>query len=243
MMRQLASTRYKKLPFQFEEALLLNDLDKVVKKAWVPHKNIWAYDGDWQSTALYTVDGTSEGLDVSINDHQQVTPAPIIRECPYFEKVIDQFKCAFLSVRLLNLSAGAYIKPHRDDKAGYKDGNFRIHIPISTNDDVHFILDDSRIKMRPGECWYTNVNYLHSVYNKGTTARVHLIIDGVRNDWSDELFFSLAPQESYFTSQEHERSEEVLRRTIEELKRQDTPKARELILAMQPPEKPPSIQR
>jgi Mg/Co/Ni transporter MgtE len=83
--------------------------------------------------------------------------------------------------------------------------------------------------MQPGEAWYTNVNLPHSVENKGQTNRVHLVIDCIRNEWSDELFKSMG----YDFSQEKEIEEsfsksEVLR-IIEELEFQDTAESRRFL--------------
>ena len=124
---------------------------------------------------------------------------------------------------MLKLGVGAEIKPHRDYELGYEDNNFRLHIPITTNSEVSFILDGQRLVMSPGECWYTNVNFVHSVANKGTTDRIHLVIDGERNEWSDALFFSLAPKESFTVVQEENYSAETLKNIIEELKNIDEP--------------------
>ena len=82
--------------------------------------------------------------------------------------------------------------------------------------------------MKPGECWYTNVKYTHSVHNRSQEDRIHLVIDGIRNDWSDELFFSHAPEESFREPERHQSPEE-LKRIIEELKMQNAPAAQILI--------------
>lgn len=112
---------------------------------------------------------------------------------------------------------------------GYEDGNFRLHVPIVTNADVQFILDGDKLVMLPGECWYTNVNYIHSVKNAGDEDRIHLVIDCSRNKWSDQLFFSLAPKSSFKPIPEEKLSQETLTRMIEELKAQDSPAALQLI--------------
>jgi len=138
------------------------------------------------------------------------------------------FKFPILSARILKLEPGAEIKPHKDHELGYEDGNFRLHIPITTNDKVNFTLDNKLLKMLPGECWYTNVNYTHSVSNNGEVNRIHLVIDGKRNDWSDQLFFSLATKES-FSNPKNAYSPETLKRIIEELKLNDSPCSKGLI--------------
>jgi hypothetical protein len=147
----------------------------------------------------------------------KILPTRALASCPYFQEVIDQFKTRILSARLLRLSVGAIILPHRDYRLGYEDGCFRIHIPIITNPDVQFILDGNRLDMQVGECWYTNVNFEHSVRNDGQWDRIHLVLDLERNSWSDELFFSLAPKESFDVDHEVSYSHEEMKSMLAEL--------------------------
>ena len=41
--------------------------------------------------------------------------------------------------------------------------------------------------MRPGETWHVDVRFPHAVENRGATARVHLVMDLVRNEKLDRL--------------------------------------------------------
>ena len=226
-------TKYLKLPFQFDEKMLVADLETITGSQWIPHFNKEGYNGKWNLIALYARGGDSTNIFAMNAGDETILETPIMKECLYFKEVIDHFKCTLLSVRLLRLEVGADIKPHSDYNLGYEDNNFRIHIPIKTNDDVYFILDGNRLIMLPGECWYTNVNYVHSVSNKGKTDRIHLVIDGERNAWSDDLFFSLAPKESFFPVREQIHTAENLKRIIEELKLSDQPAAQQLIVKLQ----------
>lgn len=61
--------------------------------------------------------------------------------------------------------------------------------------------------------------------------RIHLVIDGERNDWSDELFFSLAPKANFRLKEEI--SKEDTLRIIEELRMSNLPAAAELIKKME----------
>ena len=137
---------------------------------------------------------------------------------------MSNFDCPYFATR-----CSAEIKPHRDYALGYEDGNFRLHIPIVTNSKVQFILDGAELTMLPGECWYTNVNYVHSVANLGESDRYHLVIDGERNEWSDELFFSLASEESFQQIPIENASPKRMKQTIEELKRSNNPVVKPLI--------------
>lgn len=54
----------------------------------------------------------------------------------------------------------------------------RIHIPIITNPDCIFTVNEDSINMKEGEIWEMNNGQLkHSVHNNGEEDRVHLIID------------------------------------------------------------------
>jgi quercetin dioxygenase-like cupin family protein len=205
-----------KLPFQFDKEKLENDLVTLLASTWKPHFNDRVYEGEWNSIALYAEDGDQSNVYAS--GTVTIKETSILKDIPYIKEVIDQFKCPLLSVRLLKLEKGAHIKPHRDYNLGYEDGNFRLHIPIATNPDMNFILDGQRIEMKVGECWYTNVNYVHSVSNNGVSDRVHLVIDCARNEWTDNIFFSLAPIDRFLSNIEEEYSLETMKGVINELK-------------------------
>jgi hypothetical protein len=190
-------TKHLKLPLTFDADSLQKDLNKVLGVKWIDHFNVDCYEGKWNSIPLYSLGGAKNNIIALPSTYSEpVEATEFMQDCDYFRSVLAQFKCPLISVRLLNLGPGAYIKPHNDYNLGYEDGCFRLHIPILTNPQVKFILDDILLPMLPGECWYTNVNYIHSVSNEGDNDRIHLVIDGERNDWSDSLFFELALKES-----------------------------------------------
>lgn len=232
-MKEQKITKYLKLPFSFDENKLVHDLSLIFQNKWIPHFNTSGYDGDWKVIPLYAKNGNEEHIFALSTDDSLVVETPILKNCNYFKVVIESFKFPILSARLLKLGVGAEIKPHRDYNLGYEDNCFRLHIPITTNENVSFVLDSDRLIMLPGECWYTNVNYIHSVSNNGESDRVHLVIDGERNTWSDALFFSLAPKESFFPIKEEKYDPETLKRIIEELKHSDLPAAKQLIIKLQ----------
>jgi gentisate 1,2-dioxygenase len=103
-----------------------------------------------------------------------------------------------------------------------------MHIPIVTNPDVEFILDGERIIMNEGECWYIDANFIHSVANKGTEDRIHLVIDGIRNEWTDDLFFKQADK-NRFIKPEKTLSDDEKTQIIAELKRMNTEASQKII--------------
>lgn len=225
-------TTYLQLPFQFIEEKLVKELQLLLASDWVPHFNKEGYTGTWNSIALYAPDGDQKNIWALNGSEANLEATPILKNCDYLKEVISTFKCPLLSVRLLKLSAGAFIKPHRDFELGYEDGCFRLHIPILTHSQVAFTLDQQKLEMKPGECWYTNVNYVHAVSNEGLTDRIHLVIDGQRNEWSDDLFFSLVPRESLLQKEQQVYDADTLKKMILELENHSSEGAQALILEL-----------
>lgn len=222
-------TKYLKLPFQFDTEKLAYDLSLILDGKWMPHFNTSGYTGDWNVISLYAESGDDSNIFAHPTSKSVISETVVLKKCHYFKEVIDSFKFPVLTARILRLGVGAEIKPHRDHELGYEDGNFRVHIPIITNPDVEFILDGTPLTMLAGECWYTNVNYVHSVKNSGALDRMHLVLDFERNKKSDELFFSLASEDSFKPIPKEDDSPEVIKRMIEELKRSNEPIAKQLI--------------
>lgn len=79
-------------------------------------------------------------------------------------------------VILINLPANKNVLEHKDH-GDYLDIVRRFHIPIITNKDVFFKIENEIKNMKAGECWEINNSKLHSVDNKSNEDRVHLLID------------------------------------------------------------------
>jgi quercetin dioxygenase-like cupin family protein len=221
-----------KLPFEFNVSLLQADMQRIQDSAWVAHYNKADYDGAWRSLALFSKDGTSSSIYASMDNNSTLKATEIMDVCLYIPKVLDVFKFEKFAVRLMRLDAGAVIKPHRDNALGYEDGEFRLHIPIVTNPNVNFVLGGERVIMNEGTCWYINANEEHAVTNNGTTDRIHLVIDGKRNEWTDEIFFALAPESSFQKAEKKMslRDQELM---IAELRRMNTSAALSIIEQLQ----------
>lgn len=222
-------TRYIKFPLTFDVSRLQQDVKSIISHDWVEHYNTGGYSGKWNSLALMSPNGLSDAIYAMTDEKLKATE--ILACCPYLNEILDGFLFEKTAVRLLQLEAGAEVKPHTDNELGYEDGCFRLHIPIITNKDVAFILDGERIVMNEGECWYIDANFTHSVANKGTRSRIHLVIDGLRNEWTDEMFYKEAAPEAFIRPPKIWNDEERAR-MIAELEKMDTDVARELLKEM-----------
>ncbi|MGK4568589.1 aspartyl/asparaginyl beta-hydroxylase domain-containing protein [Flavobacterium sp. 3HN19-14] len=217
-----------KFPITFDVSKLQNDLDKIIGGNWIDHYNTFVYSGKWTSIALMSKTGKSDVINAHLEMNEELVPTEILNICSYFQEILDGFLFEKTAVRLLKLDIGAVVNPHKDFCLGYEDGYFRLHIPIITNSEVEFILDDKRIIMNEGECWYIDANFTHSVANRGKQDRIHLVIDGVRNDWSDAMFYKEAARER-FIKQERVIAEPQTEQIIAELLRMNTPAAQNIL--------------
>ena len=218
-------------PLFFDTEKLKKDVQKIINENWTAHYNTKDYTGKWTSIALMSESGKSDQIYASPNATEKLVPTEILNSCTYFKEILDSFLFEKTAVRLLQLAVGAEVKPHSDNCLGYEDGCFRLHIPIITNSEVEFILDGKRLIMNEGECWYIDANFTHSVANRGTEDRIHLVIDGLRNEWTDALFFKQANPEQ-FIKPIPVLSEVQKQQMIAELQRMNTPMANELIKSL-----------
>ncbi len=76
------------------------------------------------------------------------------------------------------LVAGGIIKPHVDSHPSFRHC-YRIHVPITTNSRVRFMIDGRPYKMEIGQAYEINNQKRHSVMNKGEEDRITFIFDYV----------------------------------------------------------------
>lgn len=211
------------LPFQFDVEKLKGDLAKCQAFDFLPNYIKENYQGDKYILPLRSIHGELNRVAALPNSTHLYQNTKALNACPYFQEVIQTFECVKESIRLMNLAAGKHINEHTDDGSGYEDGYFRIHVPIITNEEVIFTLNGEDLKMQAGSAWYANINLPHSVQNKGKSDRIHLVIDCLRNDWSDKLFAKMGYDFEYEkVKNETEYSEETLKLIIANLEAQNT---------------------
>ena len=104
------------------------------------------------------------------------------------KEILSHIPAEFERVRVMRLKAGTTIKKHTDkiDKE-IKQGNIvRLHVPLRTNNNVHFYLwegkDQYHFNLEVGKYYYVDVSKAHAVHNKADMDRLHLVIDCYNND-------------------------------------------------------------
>lgn len=186
-----------RLPIRTDARRLREDLAQIVESDHLPHFNRGCYRGEWTVVPLRSIGGQSDQIYPDPTRIADYTDTPLLARCPYVREVLDSLEFPLQAVRFLRLRPGSEIKTHRDLRLGFKDGEIRLHFPITTNPDVDFIVDGQRWVMGEGECWYHDFTLPHSVINRGPTDRVHLVVDGAVNDWVSQLLHQAAPREAF----------------------------------------------
>lgn len=216
-----------KLPVKTDVNKLYADLQTCQKAQWKEHFNTRDYSGNWSVISLRSQTGSANDI-LAHNSSIPFINTPLLEKCTYFKEVLDGLFFEKETVRLLCLQPGSIIKEHRDMGLAYRYGCFRLHIPIITEASVKFIVGKKNIPMKKGECWYSDFDLPHSVINESTQERIHLVIDGKRNAWTDELFAACGYDfEEEKRMDEH--SVETKKKMIENLRYVKTATADEMI--------------
>jgi quercetin dioxygenase-like cupin family protein len=173
------------LPLAFDPALLRRDLEILSAETWTAHFVRQNYEGDWSVIPLRCAAGETHPVRMIYSDPAATdfVDTPLLGPCAYFQAVIAAFACEVRSVRLMRLTPGSIIKEHTDLDLGVESGTARIHIPVTTNPGVEFLLNRQRVEMKEGQVWYLRLGDPHAVANRGATDRVHLVLDLIANDW------------------------------------------------------------
>lgn len=218
--------KYIQLPLRFDYKAMLKEALEL-GSIWLPHYNKNDYSGEWSAIPLRSING--ETKQAYAHSSGVFKNTSLLDKCPAIETALSNIECEKSSVRILNLKPGAEIKPHKDPGLAYEEGEIRIHIPLQTNKQVDFFVDDELLRLKEGECWYINFNLKHWLFNRGETDRVHLVIDCKVNDWVHQLFAKCGDSVIKRISNSEAFTVEELERMIVELEHINTPTANELV--------------
>jgi hypothetical protein len=178
-----------RLPFRFDPQRLAADLRSLASVSWTRHYVKQNYDGDWSVIPLRSPAGERHPVRMINSDPsaKAFENTPFLEPCPYFRAVMERFRAPLRNVRLMRLTPGSVIKEHTDVDLSFEDGMVRFHIPVVTNPEVDFRLNGERVELDAGSCWYLRLSDPHSVANRGTQDRVHMVLDAHVNDWIEEV--------------------------------------------------------
>ncbi|MEH6591793.1 MAG: aspartyl/asparaginyl beta-hydroxylase domain-containing protein [Halioglobus sp.] len=100
---------------------------------------------------------------------------------PVIEHIIDTHYApggTLLRAMAAKLKVGGRIQPHRDALRSFHMGH-RIHVPITTNASVRFMIEGRPYAFEVGKAYELNNQKKHSVMNMGSEDRISFIFDYV----------------------------------------------------------------
>lgn len=179
-------------PFKFDVERMKREVAEYNQSGWLDHYDPGLSTG-WRAILLRSRHGRVDGAQAQRpeGNQEEFVKTPIAERMPYFNSIMDAFKCPQSRVRILKLAPGAKIGLHTDRWAECGCLAFdrvRLHVPIVTNDKVVFEVNGQLLKLRPGRLYYVNFSQAHQVRNDGDEDRLHLVMDMVVNDWLRQFF-------------------------------------------------------
>ena len=129
-----------------------------------------------QSIVLVFCDGPMNDLEVSKQDGWDLLADAAI---PVMHDLIGRFYPpggVIIRAMAAKLLAGGRINPHFDSHATFRRSH-RIHVPITTNNRVRFMIDGKPFRMEIGKAYEINNQKTHSVMNSGKEDRISFIFD------------------------------------------------------------------
>lgn len=136
------------------------------------------HDGSWAGIALVAAGGRADPNSFAFNTSDAAPgPTEVLARAPYLGEVLASIDAPKSTVRILRLSRGSRIHPHRDPPANFQTGLLRLHLPIVTHPDVTMILAGRPAHWGEGELWWGDFSRVHSVENNSPIDRMHLVMD------------------------------------------------------------------
>lgn len=183
------------LALRFEPRLLGADLSVLRGQRWRPEQPFDAtgpadpLTHDWTALALRSQGGDPVRTDPGGPGLEDFADTKILARTPYLREVLRRIPCDLRSARLLALAPNGVVAEHTDPHHGFDVGQVRLHVPIVTNPAAKLVIDGVRHHWPVGQLWYGDFSRPHSLYNEGTTTRIHLVVDCLVN----QAILSLLP--------------------------------------------------
>lgn len=153
-------------------------------------------DLDWKTLPLRSIGGDADRTDPGGPSLEDFADTHWFKHVPYLGEIVDAIPAPKGCVRLMALGPGAQSPRHCDTKLGLPWGMVRLHAPVVTLPEATLSFGTDTYTWQPGSLWYADFTRLHQVQNRGTSTRIHLVIDCLVTERLMELFpeeFRTAP--------------------------------------------------
>lgn len=164
-----------------------------IKNEILSYKEEWVEDQSRQNT--YYTHKDTETISMIVSDYNWVAGQPLnkyIKNNFNSDKANNEIQDIYMQIsnaydgeiircEIVKLKAGAKIRKHVDGGTMLHYSR-RIHIPVITNPEVYFTVNNEKINMIESQGYEINNTLPHSVENNSALDRVHIIIDIMPNN-------------------------------------------------------------
>lgn len=99
---------------------------------------------------------------------------------PVLDKILNRLSEFYViddyTSLLCNLRPGGQLAMHCDGGVGLEDIH-RVHIPITTNPEAWYFVEDTQLNMLKGRIYEIDNQRFHGIHNVGQTDRIHLLVN------------------------------------------------------------------
>lgn len=137
------------------------------------------------------------------NDRPILSSLPCIRQLIYDTLPGTPRKCLIAKLHPMGVIKlhpdGIPVRtPEQENSYDYFKSTIRIHIPVLTNQQVHFFVGDRFYHFDAGQVWAINNLSYHGVINQDPNAiRIHIIVDVIPNETQQEFLRQLPQPEGW----------------------------------------------
>lgn len=157
-------------------------IDELGESAWYENRfRQHNFKVHHQTNTLFLIWSRPGTIQNPLYSHFENVLKPIM---DFIKKFYGYSTHVWTNIIFAKLGPGDEVFSHIDVSKQLRNGH-RIHLPIETNDDVHFMIDGKLIHFREGQLFEFDNTRMHSVKNNGSTPRIHLIIDYFLQDFGD----------------------------------------------------------
>lgn len=157
-------------------------LDTSRQEQFVTHENTFMYelinfDYSWRPGVVQA----SKKIN-SLPDNAQV-------ELEQIYKLLEQYADGkVIHAEIISMKPKSRIRMHKD-RGDMLYLARRFHVPLKTNSQTFFIVEDEKFFLQEGKAYELNNVKYHGVRNNSDETRIHLIVDVIPKEYLDKVIF------------------------------------------------------
>lgn len=155
------------------------------KPQYDPYQN-----GGWFTCSLMNPAGLSDN---NVIADGIARPTELMFLFPTLARLLENLTFKVMWVRLAKMAPDAMLWEHIDYTELNSKKKYRLHIPLLSNKDACLILPGQAVHLPSGNMWLIDPKNRHAAVNRGSTSRVHLLLDLYLDQKLEEMIGKAKP--------------------------------------------------